>query len=567
MLKFSEYKYEELNVEEISLQLNQLVEEFKNAKSGKKQVEALAKFNELNVRVNTAMSIASVRFSQNVNDKYYAQQQDFWDENAPRLQISYNNLSKAIVESQYQKDLIKAYGKRVVGSAEVAVKAFSPEIVEDLVEDNKLSSRYSKLCASAKIKFKGKTYNLSSIGKFMSDADRRTRSAASKAYFGWFEKHLDELDEIYDQMVKVRDRMAKKLGFKNFVELAYLRMERTDYTPEDVKGYRDQVYKYLVPVTKQLFKRQAKRLGIKGMKYYDYNLQFLSGNATPKGNKDELVAKASKMYKEMSPQTDEFFTFMCESELLDLEARPGKQGGGYCTTFPAYKAPFIFSNFNGTSGDVDVLTHEAGHAFMAYCCRDVNYIDNWWPTMEACEIHSMSMEFFAYPWMEHFFKEETTKYIYSHLTGALTFIPYGVAVDEFQAFVYENPEVTPAERRAEWRRIEQKYLPHIKYGDNKFLNEGGRWMRQSHIFGSPFYYIDYTIAQVCAFQFFNAMQVDRKDAWERYYSLCKLGGTKTFLDLLKDKNVKLVSPFKQGCIKKVVKPLKEFLNSIDDTQL
>ncbi len=567
MIKFNDYKYEELNIEEIEQQFKQLTVEFKAAKTAKKQIEIIARLNELNIRIDTALSLVNIRFLQDVSNEYYSKQQDFCDESRPRLQLAANEFAKALIESPFKKAINKVYGPRMWINAEVTIKTVSPEVIADMIEDNKLRSKYSKLCAGAKIRFKGKIYNFPGINKFTADPDRTIRAAASKAYFKWYSDHLEEYDDIYDQMVKVRDRIAKKLGYENYVALAYLKMGRTDYNPEDVKGYRDQVYKYLVPLTKQLFRRQAKRLGIKGMKWYDYNLQFLSGNATPKGTPKELVEVASKMYSEMSPETKEYFQFMRDSDLLDLESRPNKSAGGFSITIPAYKAPFIYANFNGTSADVDVLTHEAGHAFMAYCCKDAIVEDNVWPTMEACEIHSMSMEFFAYPWLEGFFKEETNKYKFAHLSGCLTFIPYGVAVDEFQAFVYENPTVTPAARRAKWREIEKKYLPHLKYGNNEFLNNGGRWMRQAHIYEDPFYYIDYTIAQVCAFQFFNAMNVDYKEAWNRYLNLCKLGGSNTFLNLLKDKGVKLVSPFKAGCIKKVVKPLKEYLNQFDDSKM
>src|SRR5699024_1708593 len=124
-----------------------------------------------------------------------------------------------------------------------------------------------------------------------------------------------------------------------------------------------------------------------------------------------------------------------------------------------------------------------------------------WPTYEACEIHSMSMEFFTYPWMKYFFKEDTEKYYFSHISNALMFLPYGVLVDEFQHRMYEEPTLTPAEHHAVWRELEKKYLPYKQYGDNMYLEQDGYWQRQGHIYESPFYYIDYTLAQICAFQF------------------------------------------------------------------
>ena len=227
--------------------------------------------------------------------------------------------------------------------------------------------------------------------------------------------------------------------------------------------------------------------------------------------------------------------------------------------------PFIFSNFNGTSGDIDVLTHEAGHAFQVYCSKDYQIPEYHWPTYEACEIHSMSMEFFTWPWMELFFKEDTAKYRFTHLSEALLFIPYGVTVDEFQHFVYAHPEASPQDRKAAWREIEKKYLPHRDYEDNDYLERGGYWHQQGHIFGDPFYYIDYTLAQICAFQFWKRSRENRETAWADYLRLCQAGGSQSFLELVGLAN--LISPFEDGCIASVVKVIEDWLDGVDDSEL
>ncbi|HEY8364014.1 MAG TPA: M3 family oligoendopeptidase, partial [Haloplasmataceae bacterium] len=395
--------------------------------------------------------------------------------------------------------------------------------------------------------------------------DRNMRKKAQLAITKFMEENESKLDDIYDELVKTRDAMARKLGYKNYVQLGYDRLTRTDYNPQMVANYRKQVYEDLVPLAQKLLKRQAKRLGLDKLKYYDESLKFLSGNAKPKGDEAWMINNAKKMYRELSKETDEFFTYMTEHHLMDLVAKKGKAGGGYCTYISNYKAPFIFSNFNGTSGDVDVLTHEAGHAFQVYTSRCYEVPEYHWPTYEACEIHSMSMEFFTWPWMKLFFEDEEQKYKFSHLSEAILFIPYGVTVDEFQHFVYENPNATKEERKAKWREIEKKYLPHKDYEDNDFYNRGGYWFRQGHIFGTPFYYIDYTLAQVCALQYWVKMQENRATAWESYVDLCKLGGTKPFLELVEAAG--LQNPFTDGCIKSVIGPIEEYLNSIDDTLL
>ena len=263
------------------------------------------------------------------------------------------------------------------------------------------------------------------------------------------------------------------------------------------------------------------------------------------------------MYEDLSKETGEFFKFMQENHLMDLVAKKGKAGGGYCTFIEDYKAPFIFSNFNGTSGDIDVLTHEAGHAFQVYSSRHFEIPEYYWPTYEACEIHSMSMEFFTWPWMDLFFKEDTDKYKFSHLSDALLFLPYGVSVDEFQHWVYENPEATPKERKLQWREIEKKYLPHKDYEGNDYLENGGFWQRQGHIYNSPFYYIDYTLAQICAFQFWKRSRENQEEAWADYVKLCKLGGSMSFTKLVEAAN--LISPFEDGCVESVVGEIETWL--------
>ncbi|HEY0262462.1 MAG TPA: M3 family metallopeptidase, partial [Chitinophagales bacterium] len=223
---------------------------------------------------------------------------------------------------------------------------------------------------------------------------------------------------------------------------------------------------FVVPLSTELRKRQAKRLGVHALNYYDVPLNFLSGNPTPKGNPDWILDNGKKMYAELSPETKEFFDFMTEYELLDLVNKKNKQAGGYCTHFSKYKAPFIFSNFNGTSHDVDVLTHEAGHAFQCYQSRNQDIEEYLFPTYEACEIHSMSMEFFAWGWMDKFFQEDEAKYKFQHLASAILFLPYGCAVDEFQHIVYENPEFTPQQRNEAWLEVEKKYRPWMNFEDN-----------------------------------------------------------------------------------------------------
>lgn len=565
LMKFSEYRYERPDVKAFEQKFKEQLNAFTSASTYEEQDQAMTQINKLRSEMDTLSQLVYIRHSIDTNDEFYKAEQDFFDENGPVIQEYITDYYRALVDSKFRAQLEDKWGRQLFQLAELSLKTFSPEIIEDLQQENKLTTEYSKLIASAKIQFEGEERTLSQLIPFQQSTDRNMRKRAMEASSGFMAENEANFDRIYDDLVKVRTKIAKKLGFNNYVELGYARMARTDYNAEMVANFRNQVLEHIVPVATKLKERQQKRIDVDQLLYYDENFSFKSGNATPKGDPDWIVNHGAKMYEELSPETHEFFTFMQENGLMDLVAKKGKQSGGYCTYISEYGAPFIFSNFNGTSGDIDVLTHEAGHAFQVYESRSFEVPEYGFPTYEACEIHSMSMEFFTWPWMDRFFEDEADKYRFDHLASGLIFIPYGVTVDEFQHFVYENPDATPAERKQAWREIERKYLPHRNYDDNSYLEQGGFWHKQGHIFSSPFYYIDYTLAQICAFQFWKKMHEDQSAAWADYLNLCRQGGSKSFTELVKVAG--LISPFEDGCVTSVIGSIEAWLDSVDDAAL
>ena len=564
-MNFNDYKYERIDIDAVKKQFEELIGSFSKADSAEKQCEIMDKVINLRNHIDTMITLVSIRHSINTADDFYDKENDYCDEISPLLYGFTTDFYKALVTSKFRKELEDKYGKFLFDQAECSLKTFNEEVIPQLQEENKLSSKYDKLIASAKIPFDGEERTLSQMAPYTQSKDRNIRKDAAKKVAEFFSAHKNDFDEIYDKLVKVRTEIAHKLGFKNYVELAYARLRRLDYNAQDVAGYRKQVLENIVPLHSELRERQAKRLGIDKLKFYDEPIKFNSGNADPHGDPEWILNHGKTMYRELSKETDEFFTFMTENNLLDLLSKKGKNSGGYCTYIPDYKSPFIFANFNGTAHDVDVLTHEAGHAFQVYESRGYEVPEYLWPSYEACEIHSMSMEFLTWPWMGLYFENDEDKYKFIHLSEALLFIPYGVTVDEFQHWVYENPEATPEERRNKWLETEKKYLPTRDYGEIDELKEGIFWFRQGHIFGTPFYYIDYTLAQVCAFQFWIKSRENRKKAWEEYLNLCRLGGSKPFFELMKAANLK--NPFNEGTIASVIPKIRKFLDSIDDMKM
>lgn len=564
-MKFSEFKYKRPNYEENKKEILELIQKINDSQDYNEQKKNIDILNKLRNNIETMSTLCSIRNSINTQDKFYEKEKSYWDEYSPLYEELNSDFYNAIINSKFKNNIENDLGSQFLKICEFNIKSFSSEIIKDLQEENRLCSEYTKLLASAKIEFNGEVMNLSSISKFMSCKDRNIRIESSKAYYKFFEENEFRFDDIFDKLVKIRDNIAKKLNFNNFVELGYIRMMRTDYNSQMVKKFRKQVLDYIVPIASSLYKRQEMRLKIDKLSYIDENLEFLSGNAIPKGSEKYIIQNGRKMYSKLSKETKEFFEFMLKNELMDLVTKKGKSAGGYCTYIPDFKAPFIFSNFNNTSDDIDVLTHEAGHAFQLYMSSWINMPEINFPTYESCEIHSMSMEFITWPYMDLFFKEDTNKYKFTHLSSAIKFIPYGIVVDEFQHKIYENPSLDKEQRKTIWRELEKIYLPHKNYEDNEFLEKGTWWFKQGHIFKNPFYYIDYTLAQICALQFWKKMSEDKTAGWNSYLDICKVGGTKSFLEIV---NIgKLKSPFEDGCVESIIGVIKDWLNEIDDTNL
>jgi M3 family oligoendopeptidase len=561
---FDQFEYFRPDIASVTSAFEAQLAAFRSSASPEQQQRALDGILLIRDEFSTMANLCHVRHTSNTADAFYEQEKNYFDEHLPSFDALNSQFFQILLDSPFRGALEQKFGQHLFKLAEISLKTFQPAIHDDLQQENRLTTQYNKIKASAQIEFQGKTYNLSSLQAIEISDDRDTRKQAAQAKWRFYEHNAAEIEGIFDQLVKIRHNMAVKLGFRNFVEVGYARMKRSDYGPEMVANFRRQVREHIVPIATKLYERQRKRLNLAEIKYFDEDYKFASGNPKPIGSPEEIVGKAAQMYRELSAETGEFFAYMQQAKLMDLVNRDNKNPGGYCTYISKYKAPFIFSNFNGTSSDIDVLTHEAGHAFQVWSSRSFPIEEYFWPTADAAEIHSMSMEFFTWPWMHLFFGKNVEKYRFMHLEGALKFMPYGVAVDEFQHIVYENPDMTPQERNDAWRNLERTYLPHRDFDGLEHLEKGRFWQRQSHIFNAPFYYIDYTLAQICAFQFWVKDQNDHRSAWSDYLRLCQAGGSQSFLNLINLANLK--SPFDDGCVASVVGKIEQYLNQVDDSK-
>ena len=547
---FRDYSLTAPTYEEVSREYQELTSSLENTSSAEEAIAIVESWDALRRRLDSWSALVAIRFHQDTQNTEYKQNREYCDQLRPKLTNLGVSMKRQLLEGPHRSALADRFGKHVFDLWRCDLASFDPVIEDDLVEESRLDAQYTELLASGKFEFQGETLTLSEMAKFAEHPDREVRHEAAQLRWGWFHDNMEQLDTLFDQLVRLRQRMAEKLGYKNFIPLGYQQMQRIDYDQEDVDKFRAEVRQHVVPLSVEIRQQQGLSLGIDPLMAWDEGLHDSAGNPQPKGDHDWMIARATEMFQMIGGGLDDFFDQMCQRQLMDLKSRKGKAGGGFCDVLPDFGMPFIFANFNGTKSDVETFTHEMGHAFQVYCSLRQPISDYFWPTTEACEIHSMSLEFLTWPQMDLFFGDDADRFRRLHLTQSLLFLPYGVAVDHFQHLVYADPTCTPQQRAEMWREMEQLYLPTLNWGDLEHPASGRRWQMQMHIYGSPFYYIDYTLALTCAMQLWVYAAEDRSAALEIYGRLCRRGGEAPFNDLVTSAG--LTSPFAENCLAKAV---------------
>ena len=559
-MKVSQIPYKRYTLEEAQAAFGAFTKANAEAKSAQDVLTAKEALIEHMIDYYTASALANCRFTLDTRDEFYSAEVSYYDEIGPHIAGMQAEYSKLLLTSPYRAELEKLLNPRIFKSLEISMKCFDPCIVEDMQQENSITTEYSKFMSEMKFEFRGETMPLSALRGHLEDGDRETRRECAEAIGRGLQANAQQLDEIYDKLVKVRHTMATKLGYENFVELGYYRMGRMDYNAEMVRKFRDNVKQSLVPLVAALKQKLAEEMDYGTFMFYDDAVWMAGEQPKPMLDKAGIFAAAQEMYDAMNPVVGDFMRAMQEAEAFDVDARDGKWGGGYCTCFPRYNQPFILANFNGSCGDVDVMTHEFGHALAAHFACEQNNFELDVGGMETAECHSMSMEFLCWKYMDKFFGDMAPKYRKRHLLDALSFIPYGVIVDEFQHVMYENPDMTPAQRKQVYLELEEKYRPYMSLAGIPYLEEGTRWQYQMHIYESPFYYIDYCLAQTVAIGFLVASTENYDDALEKYLAFVKCGGTKAFEQLIEDAG--LASPFKDGALETLADKAAEIANAL-----
>ncbi len=557
-MKFSQIPYDKPNANKLLKEIDKAIIDFKAATCAQQQFKIYDYVDNIFDDFITQYSIVRIRSFLNTSDEFYAKESAELSKQYAALSVKYKQFSLLVVHSPYKEELSEKICYVTLKNLELYVKATSQETIEDVQQENLLVKEYTKLMSNLCVEFDKKTIPLTMLAPYKEHTDRNTRKAALIAEGNCYKAVKGQLDDIFDKLVKLRTTQAKKLGFNNFIELGYARVTRNCYTKTDVAFFRNEVVNNIVPIVTKIRQSRKERLSLDKIEYYDLALTFKDGSPRPHVFGTEIIDNAKTMFSEMNESARELINLLIDNELYDVESRIGKAPGGFCAYFDNYKYPFIFANFNNTSSDVYVFIHEMGHALAKYfSSKQKQYASQ---SMDISEMHSMTMEFLATPWYELFFKQDTKKYNLAHAEDAIIFLPYACLVDEFQETIYNEPDMTPKERDEKWLELERKYRPDISFNNMPFYCEGAGWQRQTHIFKSPFYYIDYALAQVMALQMFSLFLKDKNKAIELYFNILKIGSNKTFIDLIK--HVGLSSPFSKGTITQISCDIINYISEI-----
>lgn len=542
---------EKLDADWVKDRLAEALKKLELAETLQSWEQAILTWNETKAHIETHFELIGLAYHCYTQDEALEKEERRLKEEIEPVFDEWNaKIREKILKSPHRKQLEEKFGQQYFLVLQLKQDSFDPKNIEMEKKLNDILADFTKLTGGAKFEVQGKIYPVAHYKKFANHENPEIRKESFLSYSAWYLKHRKDLETIYDQSIELRQKMGRTLGYENFIPLGYQKMRRTDYGPEEVARIREQIHQVLVPLAGTIRENQANSLGVSKVTIWnsDYFPRWTLGEMkVPIARQPET---ALKVFRKLSPDLGGHFQKMLQWGLIDLEARDGKGPGAFCTDFSDYRVPFIFLNSVGEASDVTIMLHECGHSFQAWESRGIDLMELRWPTLEACEVHSMGMEFLAYPYYDEFFTtEDAAKYKQKHLAESILLMPYIAMIDEFQHLVYSGKAQGPEGRAEAWEKLEDKYNPAMDFSDLPEWRRH-RWIRQLHVFRAPFYYIDYAIAQIGAWQLWMQSLQDKEAAMQNYLNLCRLGGTLPLKEFFAAGNLKL--PFKEGVLQNLM---------------
>ncbi len=525
-------------------------------------LELFSDWNALKSYANSEENRISYALTKDMNNAEHEAAERYHRESVrPAVEEGNYTIVKALLSSRHRQAISDRYGAHLIDVLETTVEPLASVNSQLRVLVGELVNRYDKLVAGGEVVVGGEKVTLSVARNMTSSSDPAIRREAFVNYRQWFLDHRLELADLYDQLVRLRDQMGKNLGYDNYIPLGLKVMGRTDYGVAESETFRKNVREFAVPLYASVCRQQAEELGSETLTPWDAgytpSLTLPSGVAPI----ETQLEKAQRVFDALSPKLSSHFKRMRDEGLIDLENRRGKQAGAYCTSFSDEGRVAIFCNSTGDEEDVGTLMHEMGHAFQGWESQPIEAVDLQWPTYDACEIHSMGMEYLSMRYMTEFFTgDQAERFRRNRWKEAIALVCYICVVDEFQHWAYAHPDVTFDERDAAWDAIWDTYTTGIDFtGVEQY--KSARWYAQGHLFHMPFYYIDYAIAETGAMQLAMIDAEDHARAVDVYMELCRVGGTLSVLDIFR--NAGLRSPFDPDLMRDLMNHAAEELGVVN----
>ena len=532
--------------------LEEILNKLKNCLDFNEEKELIIKFNNIRDNYLTLYWISYIGYLKDTKNEKYLETEKIMGEYEPIINNLIYDYYKVLSSSNNQEKLEKFIGKRALAIANNQARLKSDEVISLQTKEKELCSKYQRLIIGIKFEFLDKEINLSSLNNYYNKDDRDLRKKAYDKRFEILESLENEIDVIIDELIEVRNSIAKAIGFNSYSEMSFVRMNRLDYSKEDLTIFKEEIKKYVVPLLKLLKEQQRKRLGLEKLEYYDNSYLFNDGNAKIKGNLNDVLNSFKVVLKEHSTISYNLLCMMLDEGLIDLDNRENKSNGGITTYLPDYKVPLFIKKYMGLESNITSIFHEFGHSNQLYLSKNLLFHENRWPTFDICEIHSTSMEYLMYPFMDLFFGSDDFKYKIKHLTNSLSLMVNMAYADDFWSYVYDN-NLDSKERKRKWLEIRREY--NLDSYDNEYFYRGTEYQADTNRIIDPFYTIDYAIDNVLALSFYKKEKESIKDAFDLYISLCKDGGSLSLKEIIKKYN--LDNPFEKDSLKDMCDIIKD----------
>lgn len=489
--------------------------------------------SELDAAANEAHAVLYINMTCHTDDepakKAYL---DFVEQVEPQLKKVGFELDKKIVGSPHASRLNQERYGVLLRNLKADVDSFREANIPLQTEETRLATQYEEICGAMTVMFRGDEKTLPQMGKYLEETDRSTREEAWRLIAERRIQDRERLDDIFDRMVKLRHQMALNAGFSNFLEYAFVRKHRFDYTPADCEAFHRGAEQVFVPMLRQLNAERSRELKIDRLRPWDLAVDVKGRPPLrPFEKPGELVEKTSRLFHRMDKSLGSMFDTLRSGDCLDLDSRKGKAPGGYQQNRDRQRRPFIFMNAAGLQRDLETMVHEAGHAFHSMLCKDDPIVDYRHSPLEFAEVASMSMELLCFPYLEEFYSEsEAARAKRGHLEDLAKMVPWIATIDAFQHWIYKNPNHTRAQRQAYWLELDRRFGSALDWTGLESYRES-LWHRQLHVFTVPLYYIEYGIAQLGALQLWLHARRNERQALQRYREALSLGGSRPLPEL------------------------------------